>query len=248
METLIQREYSKKLYIQLVEILKKKITSDEWPVGTQIPTEDDLCKIYDISRSTVRTAIMELVRLGYLKRQQGRGTFVSRKMISTGLTVLTNFKELMLAEGLKFSTRLLVRTMVMPTDGIDKQLGISMDKHVIYIKRLRSVDREPLLIKETYVPYHVCPSLLEEDVEKNSIFELLESRCGIKITKSKGYIEITYLTKEESALLKLPKGSPALLFTQQIYADDTIVKYVRIIKRPDRFRYFIEVEKKPEFL
>lgn len=247
MEPLIQREYSKKLYIQLVEILKKKITSDEWPVGSQIPTEDELCKLYDVSRSTVRTAILELVRFGFLKRQQGRGTFVSRKIITTGLAVLTNFKELMLAEGLKYSTKLLVRTMVMPTDDIDKNLGVSLDKHVIYIKRLRSVDKEPLLIKETYVPYHLCPALLKEDVEKNSIFELLESKCGIQITKAKGFVEITYLTKEESSLLKLPKGSPALLFTQQIYADDTVVKFVRMIKRPDRFRYFIEVERKPTF-
>jgi GntR family transcriptional regulator len=248
MEDTIQREYSKKLYIQLVEILKKKITSEEWPVGSQIPTEDELCKTYDVSRSTVRTAILELVRLGFLKRQQGRGTFVSRKITSTGLTVLTSFRELMLDAGINFSTKLLVRTMIMPTDGIDKQLGIPGDKHVIYVKRLRSVDKEPVLIKESYIPYHLCPVLLEEDVEKVSIFELLESRCGIRITKAKGYVEIAYLTQEEGALLKLPKGSPALLFTQQFFADETVVKFVRMIKRPDRFRYFLEVEKKPAFV
>lgn len=245
MEELIYRDRTQKLYTQLVEILKKKILSEEWPVGAQIPTEEDLCKIYDVSRSTVRTAILELVRQGYLTRHQGKGTFVCKKIISTGLTVLTSFKQLMLEEGLNFSTKLLVRTMIMPTDDLDIKLNIPENKHVIYIKRLRSVENEPVLVKETYVPYHICPALLHEDVENNSVFELLESKCGIKITRAESYIEITYINKEEGELLGLPEGSAALLFTQQFYSNDNLVKYTRTVKRSDRFRFFIEVERKP---
>jgi len=69
---LIDREDHQKLYLQLYEILKKKIESSEWPVGSQIPTEEDLCKIFNVSRATVRNAVMELVRQGYLKRQQAK--------------------------------------------------------------------------------------------------------------------------------------------------------------------------------
>lgn len=244
MEELIQRDHPQKLYIQLVEILKSKIQSGEWAVGSQIPTEDELCRNYQVSRSTVRTAVLELVKQGLLIRHQGKGTFVCKKVISTGLTMLTSFKELMLESGINFSTRLLARTIIMPTDDLDIKLDISEDKHVIYIKRLRSIDNEPVLLKETFVPYHLCPPLLDLDVEKNSIFELLESRCGIKITRAKSFIELTHVNKEEGDLLNLPEGSAALLFTQQFFSNDTLVKYTRTVKRSDRFRFFIEVERK----
>lgn len=242
---LIDREYHQKLYLQLYEIIKKKIESSEWPVGSQIPTEEELCNMFSVSRATVRTAILELVRQGYLTRQQGKGTFVCKKIISTGLTMLTSFKQLMLEEGVNFSTKLLVRTMMMPTDDLDIKLNIPEDKHVIYIKRLRLVENDPVLIKETYVPYHICPALLDENVENNSIFELLEKKCGIKITRAKSYIEITHVNRQDGSLLDLPDGAAVLLFTQQLYSNDTLVKYTRTIKRSDRFRYFIEVERKP---
>ena len=66
---LIDREDHQKLYLQLFAILKKKIESSEWSVGSQIPTEEELCKLFNVSRATVRTAVLELVRQGYLKRQ-----------------------------------------------------------------------------------------------------------------------------------------------------------------------------------
>ena len=69
---LIDRENHQKLYLQLQTIIKKKIESGEGPIGSQIPTEEDLCNMFNVSRATVRTAVLELVRQGYLKRQQGR--------------------------------------------------------------------------------------------------------------------------------------------------------------------------------
>lgn len=113
---------------------KKKIESKEWNVGSQIPTEDELCRIYGVSRVTVRAAISELVREGYLFHQQGKGTFV-RKQISDELIMLTSFRELMLEPGIVFSTEVLAHTTMMPVGNISTLLDCPADKHIIYIKR-----------------------------------------------------------------------------------------------------------------
>ncbi|MBI4690660.1 MAG: GntR family transcriptional regulator [Nitrospirae bacterium] len=244
MEELINRENPQKLYIQLEEIIKKKIEDKEWAIGSQIPTEEELCKIYGVSKATVRPAISELVRQGYLTRQQGKGTFVCKKIISEGLTMLVSFKELMLEAGINFSTKVLAQTVMMPTDDLDIKLNIPEDKHIIYLKRLRTADSEPILLQETYIPYHVCPQMLAEDIENNSLFELVEKKHGIKITKVKDYIEIAYPDKEEGRLLGLHEGSAALLLTQQFYSGDTQIMYMRSIKRADRFKFLIELERK----
>lgn len=242
---LIDREDHQKLYLQLYEILRKKIEANEWPVGSQIPTEEELCKLFNVSRVTVRTAVIELVRQGYLKRQQGKGTFVFRNTVTEGLAMFTNISEfLYYEEDIPFSVTVLARTVMMPIEDLDMKLEISKDKHIIYVKRLRHNDKEPVLLQESYVPYHICPLLLEEDIERHSLFELFEKKYGIKITKVKTYIEITYLKTDDARLLALPEGSAAILLTQYFYSGDTLIMYSRSVKRTDRFKFFMELERK----
>ena len=241
---LIDREDHQKLYLQLYEILKKKIENSEWPLGSQIPTEEDLCTMFNVSRATVRTAVLDLVRQGYLKRQQGKGTFIARNSVSEGLTMLTNFRELLFEEGLPYTTTVLARTVMMPIDDMDSKLDISKDKHIIYIKRMRHIDNEPVLLQESYVPYHICPLLLEEDMEHQSLFDLFEKKYGIKITKVKTYLEITFLKNEESRLMGLPESAAAILLNQYFYSGETLIMYTHSIKRTDRFKFFLELERK----
>ncbi len=73
----INRETPEKLYVQLYKILRGKIESGEWAVGTLMPTEKKICRIYEVSAATVRTAISHLARQGFLVRLQGKGTFVT---------------------------------------------------------------------------------------------------------------------------------------------------------------------------
>ena len=241
---IIDRADHQKLYLQLYDILKRKIESGEWSVGSQIPTEEDLCKMFNVSRATVRTAILELVREGYLKRQQGKGTFIFRNVISEGLSMLTSFRESLFEESLHFSTSILARTVMMPVDDLDSKLDIPQDKHIIFIKRLRLIDNEPILLQESYVPYHICPLLLEDDIEHASLLDLFEKKYGIRITKIKNGIDIAYLNIDESRVLGLPENSAALLLTQYFYSGDTIFMYTRSVKRPDKFQISIELERK----
>ncbi len=240
---LIDKETHQKLYLQIYEILKKKIEGSEWTVGSRIPTESQLCRMFDVSRATIRTAILELVRQGFLTRHPGKGTFVCKNSITGGLSMYTNFSEMMFEEGVEYSTNVLAHTVMMPVDGLEKKLDISHDKHVIYIKLLRSVDNLPVLLQEAYVPYHVCPLLLEEHIEDLSFFELFEKKYGIKITKVKNYMEITHMDADEARIMSMPEGSPSVLMDQYFYSTETLVMYTQSVKRTGR-PAFIEFERR----
>jgi GntR family transcriptional regulator len=239
----LNRQNFRKLYVQLYDIMKKKIEDKEWSFGFRIPNEQELCDGYNVSRTTVRSAILELVRQGYLTRQQGRGTFVSKKIESDKLTMFATFGELMLADDIHFSTDVLAQTIMMPVDDLADKLNISGEKHIIFVKRLRKFDSRPFLIQETYVPFHKCPPLLEEDIQKNSLFELLEKKYGIHITGIRNYFTITNLNAGEGMLLDLPESSPALLLSQHFISGGDQIMYMRSIKRPDDLVFFIEFEK-----
>lgn len=242
--THIDRDNPQKLYLQLHGILKRHMERGEWAIDSQIPTEEELCRLFDVSKATVRIAVAELVREGYLRRQQGKGTFVCKRVIPEGLSMLTSFKESMLEAGVVFETRVLARTVLMLTDDLELKLDIPEDKHIIYLKRVRLVGAEPVLLQESYLPHAICPTLLAEELEKHSIIELLEERCGVRVTRVRDYIEVVALGAEEARILELPAGSPALLLEQYFYAGAAQVMYTRSLKRPERFRFFIELERK----
>lgn len=241
MAEFIHREYPQKLYYQLCEIIKKKIEDKEWDIGFQIPTEEELCKMYGVSRVTVRAAISELVREGYLFRQQGKGTFV-RKQISDELLMLASFRELMLEPGIPFSTEVLAHTTMMPVGNISNLLNSPPDKHVIYIKRSTVVENKPIIMQEVYIPLQICPVLLEEDVVHNSLFGLFK-KYKIDITRIRNYFGVTYLSPEEADLFGLAEGSPTLLLNQLFFSGETPIMYTRSIKRSDSFGFAIEFKK-----
>lgn len=240
---MIHREIPQKLYIQLSDIIRRKIESKEWDVGFKIPTEEELCKIYEISRATVRTAILELVRLGYLVRQQGRGTFVGENIISDELKMLTSFREPLLESDIIFSTEVLAKTTIMPVDDLSIKLNIQAHEHLNYIKRLHLMENKPILIQETYIPVNICPKLMDENVKDNSLFELFEKRYGIPITKARNYFDIVLLKEEEGRIFDLPAGSPAVLLDQYFFSWKTHIMYSRSIAKPGKFKFSIEFDK-----
>jgi GntR family transcriptional regulator len=237
---LISREDHQKLYLQVYGIMKKKIEANEWQIGSQIPTETNLCEMFNVSRATVRTAILELVRQGYLKRQQGKGTFVYRTTVTEGFLMHTNLKEHLLDYSDEPTSEVLVRTVMMPIDDIDTKLNISPDKHIIYIKKTWRIHDEPVILQEIYVPHFICPLLLEDDIDQQPISQLFEQKYGIQITRVKNYVDIQHVTEDQSTILGA-KGFPSLCLTQEFYSGETIVAYSVSMHNPNSFPLYLDL-------
>lgn len=239
MVELISRDEHEKLYLQLFEILKRKIDNKEWTAGMQIPTEEQLCKMFNVSRATVRNAILELVRQGYLTRQQGKGTFVSSSYISEGLIMTTVFKKLWVEDDSVFRKEVVAKTVMMPVGDLSKELNIPENRHVIYVKVLWLVQDEPSILQESFIPFNICPHLLEEDLETQSIIDLFEKKYSIKITRVNNYFELTFLNKELAQSFGMSENSPAILMTQRVFSGDTVIQLNRFYKKNDGNKLFI---------
>ena len=69
------------LHVQVSNLLASRILDGEWPIGGMLPSEQQLCAQLGISRGTLRQALAELQRNGYVRREQGRGTFIARGQV-----------------------------------------------------------------------------------------------------------------------------------------------------------------------
>lgn len=242
MET-INRDKPKKLYLQVFEILKTRIENNEWPVGSQIPVEEELCKTFEVSKATIRLAVLELVRQGYLNRRQGRGTFVCERPDRQGAAMSASFSAIMPENDPGLAISILAQTVMMPVDDLAARLDISDDKHLIYIKRLAVRGDEPVMLQESFIPHYLCPLLLRDEIGGASLLELLEQKYGLPITRITEGFDVAALIQEESRLLNLAAGAAALLLEQHFFSGDRRIMYMRSVIKPGGIRLAIEFNK-----
>jgi GntR family transcriptional regulator len=215
-------------------------------VGEAIPSERRLSTDLGVSRLTLRAALDELVRDGYLVRRHGSGTFVSEPKIAQQLT-LTSFSEDMRRRGMVPDSRTISLENVHAGPQVSRALNISPGARVFRICRLRLADGEPMALETLHVPVSLVPGLTAAQLEHSSFYELLEQRYNIVIASGLQTIEPTVTNDDESELLDVPLHSPAFLFerTSQTATGET-VEFVRSIYRGDRYRLVAELSQRRE--
>jgi GntR family transcriptional regulator len=205
-------------------------------VGQPIPAERQLAVDLAVSRLTVRAALDELVRDGYLDRRHGSGTYVTEPKIAQPLT-LTSFSDDMRRRGMKPGSRTLELISTVAGARLAHRLGVSPEARLIRVKRLRLADSQPMAMEVLHVPESLVPGLTRADFEDHSFYELLRERYGITIASGSQSIEPTVTSEEESEVLGVPLHTPAFLFERTTVSESgRIVEFVRSIYRGDRYR------------
>lgn len=204
--------------------------------GDPIPSERTLCEQLGVSRPTLRSAVDELVRVGLLVREHGRGMFVARAKITQELAPDRDAHRLPPAAG-TWASRVLEFTTVRAGARTGRKLHISPAAEITYIARLRLVDGEPMAIEHLHVPAAIVPGLRPADMESGDFYDLLRDRHGVHVHEAVQSIEPTVANEEEARLIGVPVLSPALLF-ERLTRDATgrPVEYVHSVYRGDRYR------------
>ncbi|MCL6547813.1 MAG: GntR family transcriptional regulator [Alicyclobacillus sp.] len=239
----------KPLYAMVYERLRSHLEDGVYQEGDQLPAEAELAKDLGVSLITVRRALQELADEGWLSRQPGRGTFVTRPArIDQPVAALTSFTSDMLALGIIPSSDVLRQEVVAATAQIARNLSIAEGEPVFRLQRVRKGNGVPLLLEDVCVPLGVCPELAEVDFRVQSLYKVLTDH-GISLTKSEQEFEPVVLTDEQARLLQVPGGSPAFLRRAVSYQEHRLVEWVQSIYRKDRFRFVVETgQYSPKFL
>lgn len=239
-------------YVQLAAILKERILRQEYKPDEQIPTEEQLCKEYDVSRITVREAITRLVQDAFLTRVQGRGTYVLPQKLRRDIARVYSFSEDMQRLGLRPSSEVLEQVLEQAEPAIAQRLALpDADRRVTRIRRLRKANAAPILVETTIVPAYLCPELVEEDLQNGSLYSLLEERYGLHPHHAEETYEAVVLGKADARLLGCNARTPFPAFAIQRAAfleDGRPIELTRSLARGDRMSLAIQMmADKPQF-
>jgi GntR family transcriptional regulator len=242
LEKTLERNGQEKLYIQVYSIIKEKIEKGDWQAGTQIPTEDGLCKTFNVSKATVRLAISELAKEGYIQRQQGKGTFVSFSSPQTGLAMKTMLTEDMFGEGVGVRKEILSKGLREPEEDI-KEL-FAFDEGIYHILCRRVVDGEAACIEESFVPLFMFPGIEHADICSTPLYELIQSKALRKVQKVIQTVELSSAKDHVASFLKIEEGSPVLLLHRLLLGSDRIpIAYTRLFGSGRKYKLQTEFER-----
>ncbi|MFI8495717.1 GntR family transcriptional regulator [Peribacillus butanolivorans] len=222
-KNVINKNHPIPMYIQVADWIRENIQSKVWKKDKQLAAEEELAKQLEISRGTLKKAISLLINEGLLIQIHGKGTFVADKKISYPFAQeFISFAESMQRQQMDFTTYVIEKSLVHPPEKIRERLSLSPEDDVLFLKRVRSIEGEPVILLENYINYRLCPGISQVDFTKNTLFSEMEKRSGHKIKSGIRQFEAHALPYEQSVWLNLPQGSPVLFLDQLTFFEGHI--------------------------
>ena len=200
------------LYSQLVSIIKRNISAGTLSPGALLPSEAELCRTFDVSRSTVRQAIGALEAEGLVVRKQGRGTFVAEPKMRRRTENVYSFTSEISAMGMTPSSTILEFEIMDPTPDIVSMLDMAGHRTQIYkFTRIRNVNGEPLILETSFYPTYIYPKLTRELLETHSFYSLLYEEGIVPNSAVDSYEAVTLGRREAAGPAPAPsrcRGGP----------------------------------------
>jgi len=230
------------LYLQLRQILEKKISDGYFKSDENFLSELELCDLYEVSRTTVRQTLREMLNDEVLYRRDPRGRLLvtSPKVQQVPTRLQGFFTEDVLHSGLQPCTKVLsISEITRPA--LAASLGLKEGEPIFAISRIHEGDGEPLALQTSYIPKKILPNMHQLDLS-NSIFSHIEQWYGHKIVSAKQHISVRLPDGREKGYLQIPPKVCIFQVNRITYADNGVaVEYFECMLRGDRYTFSMDL-------
>ena len=195
------------IYDQIV----KFILTDVWPVGSNMKSENELIKLFGVSRLTIRNVLNILENEGRILRSRGKATLILDRLLQNKKqTEIKDFAVTLNADYKLFDVEVVKNNFM-------KKFKNSSSLY--YIKRLRRLKNNELyLISRAYIPFEIIGENVNKKIFKDkNLLEVLINQFEVKINRSDQELSSVILRNSDADLFKITKGYPAILNTWNMY-------------------------------
>jgi GntR family transcriptional regulator/GntR family frlABCD operon transcriptional regulator len=195
---------------RLYEILRKHIVEGVYREGDLLPSENELCQLYGVTRPTVRQSLSNLANDGYISRHQGKGSIVHHLPREIGILSVSGTTSAVGDRNLK--TRIIVKPVIIPwKDDFMFQLSdLEKESGCVYMERLRLLDDIPIFYDISFIANINLPRITSRKFENQTLFRILREHYQIEIRGGEQRIKAIPALPRISRFLNLKKGEPVL--------------------------------------
>ncbi len=234
------------LYYQLGTILREQVVSGRYAPGDQLPTETQLVSAYGVSRITVRQALKALEEQGLVRREAGRGTFVTGDISAPKSLKMNGSLDDLITMGLATSVKLLDLREVAATRDDAEALGIAEGDPLMQCSRLRYYKKAPYSYIVNRLPVEIADKFEDDDWEKGAILQSIEKRLGMHLLEADQEVRASLADATLARLLDTRIGAPILSVDRVVRTDtNTAVEKVHTFYRGDIYSLNVHLTREP---
>ena len=229
------------LYNEIYEDLRRRIQKGDYSENSVLPAERVLCQVYHVSRSTIRAALEELHRNGYIIKAHGNGNFVKPKVFEQRLTKFHSFAGSLKAQHILIKNQILDYELIENDKYLDSLTNI---RHAFprgcrwhKLTRLRSAETFPLMIETSYLLQSRFIALEPDVLREGSLYAYLESRYNMEITDANEVLSPMLANTKERLLLQIPAHIPCMLCERFCHEREQLIVIHRTVVRGDKFKF-----------
>ena len=197
-------------YKKLYQILRKHMDEGVYRQGDLLPSENELCQLYSMTRPTVRQALSALANEGYIRKHQGKGSIVTNMQRDIGILSVSGTTSAVGDRNLR--TRIIVKPVLIPwpEDFMFPLSDIEKESGCVYMERLRLLDDEPIFYDISYIANINLPRITSRKFEDRSLFKILRDHYQVEIKGGEQRIKAIPASPKISRYLSIKRGTPVL--------------------------------------
>jgi GntR family transcriptional regulator len=223
-------------YLQVADLLRGQIARGEYPPGSRVPSEPELCELYGVARNTARQAISQLTQEGVLRAERGRGTFVNPTQLSSAIFSLDELRRQLDDPATQVQA---LETRALRASGrVARKLWKADGSRVLSIRRLLTRGDEPLIYHSEYLVWDPTRPLVEAELTVTALRGLFSGIGQTSIKTGELQLHATALTEGEAERLGEPVGTLAWVIEHTFFDfTDQPVSWGRFVCRSDRMAF-----------
>ena len=224
------------------ELVESYILDHGLKPGDRLPSERDMCRMWDLNRTTLRNAIQRLVSDGALFCRMGSGTYVAQPKLVRNLQDVKGFSEAVRDEGRVPGARLVYARECEADKATTKRLHVPLGSPVFELCRVRTIDGVPVAMETTRLNTRLFPGIERHDFSRVPLFNIVRDEYGVEVASGSERISITTLDEREAELLGAREGMPVFFQSGIIYDEaGEPVEYFKNVVLSEHVRFASEL-------
>lgn len=208
------------LYAQLKDSIKQAIKNGQLKPNDKLPTEEEICAEFRISRPVVRQAYKELLDENYIVRFKSRGTFVKEPELKS--MFFSEFSDIEIdLENMGLNPKVICLSKeVVNTEECSSSIAEHLtSSKLLKVKLIYLNNQIPLVYKEAYYPIDIIKGIQSIDFENSPIYNTLESKFNLWLSHIKKVVDAQIIREDLVNLLKAEKGHAVHVVDSLAYDD-----------------------------
>ncbi|WP_371186876.1 histidine utilization repressor [Thalassotalea maritima] len=225
---------AKPKFVEIKQYIFEQIELGIWLENHQVPSENELAELFNVSRMTARRALQELTDENVLLRTKGKGTFVASFKSQSSPLEIKNIADEIRERGHRYHAQTLqICEQSLPTS-LAPLFSSMAENSVFYSEILHFENDVPIQLEQRYVNALLVPEYAHQDFAKLTPHEYLSKVAPL--TEATHEIEAIIASSKINQLLAIDNQQPCLQVKRRTWSSQGVVSFAILTSPGDKYR------------